>query len=177
MATSTGTAPHVPRHEPEEPHRRRWVLYTAVGLLLLALGAVMVVQFSNLRANQDAREAEQKAAELHERFVAIGIVGIDQDTIEQVLGTDGGPFCTDPTALVDATANLGAANGAAGPGVRPSVVDARRLAGDRLVVEVYCPEQLDAFDAYVDSLNLDPGSTTQDGQDGQDAGTGTQEDS
>ncbi len=31
------------------------------------------------------------------------------------------------------TANLGAANGAAGPGLRPSVLDERRLAGDRLV--------------------------------------------
>ncbi|WP_251151681.1 hypothetical protein [Cellulosimicrobium sp. Marseille-Q4280] len=162
MSSTTGTATHAPRHEPEEPRPRRWVVYTAVALVLVALGVVMIVQFSNVRANRDAREAEQKAAELHEQLVAVGIVGIDQETIEQVLGSDGGAFCTDPTALVDATANLGAANGAAGPGLRPSVVEERRLAGDRLVIEVYCPEQLDAFDEYVDSLNLTTGTTTSD---------------
>ena len=79
----------------------------------------------------------------------------------------------DPAALVEATANLGAANGAAGPGLRPSVLDERRLAGDRLVIEVYCPDQLAAFDAYVDSLDLDPGRTTEQGGEGTDATTGT----
>ena len=163
MSSTTGTATHAPRHEPEEPRPRRWVVYTAVALVLVALGVVMVVQFSNLRANRDAREAEEKAAALHEELVSIGVVGIDQQTLEQVLGSDGGVFCTDPSALVDATANLGAANGAVGPGLRPSVVDERRLAGDRLVIEVYCPEQLDAFDEYVDSLNLTASTTASEG--------------
>lgn len=156
---------HVPGHEPEPVSSRRWVTYTAVALLLVALGAVMVTVFHDVRTTRDAREAEQKATELHERFAEIGITAFSEETIADVLGDDGGGFCTDPAALVEATANLGAANGAAGPGLRPSVLDERRLAGDRLVIEVYCPDQLDEFDAYVDSLDLDPGRTTEPGSD------------
>ena len=63
--------------------------------------------------------------------------------------------------LVTAPPNLGSTSGARGPCSWPSLFDARRLAGDRLVIEVYCPEQLDDFDAYVDSLNLDENTTTQ----------------
>ncbi|MET7136145.1 hypothetical protein MT994_18770 [Cellulosimicrobium sp. MI9406] len=170
----TTTRPsHVPEHEPEPVSSKRWVTYTAAALLLVALGAVMLIVFDDVRSNRDAREAEQKAAELHEQFAAIGITAFSEETIADVLGDDGGGFCADPAALVEATADLGAANGAAGPGLRPSVLDERRLAGDRLVIEVYCPEQLAAFDAYVDSLDLDPGRTTEQGGEGTDATTGT----
>jgi type II secretory pathway pseudopilin PulG len=141
---------------------RRWVTYTAAAVLLLVLGAIMVVQFAGYQDRQDQREAEQKAATLHAAFAEIGITAFDEETIARVLGSDGGGFCTDPAALVDATANLGSTNGAAGPGMRPSVLDERRLAGDRLVIETYCPDQLEAFDDYVDSLRLDD-TTTQPG--------------
>ncbi|MGW8565975.1 hypothetical protein [Isoptericola sp. NPDC055881] len=149
-----------PSHEPEPgaPGRRRWITYTAAAILVLVLGAIMMIQFAGHQDRQDEREAEQKAATLHAAFADIGITAFSEETIARVLGSDGGGFCTDPAALVDATANLGASNGAAGPGLRPSVLDERRLQGDRLVIETYCPEQLDAFEAYVDSLNLD--STT-----------------
>ncbi|MFC7876249.1 hypothetical protein [Isoptericola sp. NPDC057391] len=158
MTTTTpGQAP-----EPGAPQRHRWIVYTAAGLLLLVLGAIMMIQFAGYQDRQDQREAEQKAATLHAAFADIGITAFSEETIARVLGADGGGFCTDPAALVDATANLGSANGAAGPGLRPSVLDERRLEGDRLVIETYCPDQLDEFDAYVDSLNLDD-STTQPG--------------
>ena len=170
----TPTRPdHVPVHEPEPSSSKRWVTYTAAALLLVALGAVMLIVFDNVRSNRDAREAEQRAAELHDRFAEIGITAFSEETIADVLGDDGGGFCTDPAALVVATANLGAANGAAGPGLRPSVLDERRLAGDRLVIEVYCPDQLDEFDAYVDSLDLDPGRTTEPGSDATEGADGT----
>jgi len=158
MATTT------PSHEPEPGvgGRRRWITYTAAAVLLLLVGAIMMIQFAGHQDRQDEREAEQKAATLHAAFADIGITAFTEETIARVLGSDGGGFCTDPAALVDATANLGSANGAAGPGIRPSVLDERRLEGDRLVIETYCPDQLDEFDAYVDSLNLDD-TTTQPG--------------
>ena len=53
------------------------------------------------------------------------------------------------------------------------MLDERRLAGDRLVIEVYCPDQLDEFDAYVDSLDLDPGRTTEPGSDATEGADGT----
>ncbi|MEL7974430.1 hypothetical protein AAG589_01080 [Isoptericola sp. F-RaC21] len=153
MATTT------PSHEPVAPARRRWITYAAAAVLLLVLGAIMMIQFAGYQDRQDEREAEQKAATLHAAFADIGITAFSQETIARVLGSDGGGFCTDPAALVDATANLGSANGAAGPGIRPSVLDERRLEGDRLVIETYCPDQLAAFDEYVDSLNLDDTTT------------------
>ena len=151
-------------HEPERgaQGRKRWITYTAAAVLLLLLGAVMMIQFAGHQDRQDEREAEQKAATLHAALADIGITSFSEETIARVLGSDGGGFCTDPAALVDATANLGSANGAAGPGLRPSVLDERRLEGDRLVIEIYCPDQLDEFDAYVDSLNLDT-TTSQEG--------------
>ncbi|SKC67121.1 hypothetical protein [Krasilnikoviella flava] len=150
-----------PSPEPgtERPDRRRWITYTAAAVLLLVLGAIMMIQFAGHQDRQDQREAEQKAATLHAAFADIGITAFTEETIARVLGSDGGGFCTDPAALVDATADLGSANGAAGPGLRPSVLDERRLEGDRLVIETYCPDQLDEFDAYVDSLNLDDTTT------------------
>lgn len=153
--------------------QRRWITYTAAAVLLLLLGAIMMIQFAGHQDRQDEREAEQKAATLHAAFADIGITAFSEETIARVLGSDGGGFCTDPAALVDATANLGSANGAAGPGLRPSVLDERRLEGDRLVIETYCPDQLDEFDAYVDSLDLDPGRTTEPGSDATEGADGT----
>ncbi|GAA3211391.1 hypothetical protein ACFP63_03415 [Oerskovia jenensis] len=159
--TSTTDGPGgLPQHEDEPGDSRRWILYTAAALLAVAVGLLMAVLYTNYHAAQDRELAEQRAAELHAEFEAIGITAFDEDQIVAVLGADGGGFCTDPAALVKATANLGSTNGATGPGSRPSLVDERRLAGDRLVIEVYCPEQLDDFDAYVDSLNLDENTTT-----------------
>ena len=170
----TTTRPsHVPEHEPEPVSSKRWVTYTAAALLLVALGAVMLIVFDDVRSNRDAREAEQKAAELHEQFAAIGITAFSEETIADVLGAEGGGGCAARAAPGEATADRAAATGAAGPGLRPSVLDERRLAGDRLVIEVYCPDQLAAFDAYVDSLDLDPGRTTEQGGEGTDPTTGT----
>ena len=150
----------LPQHEDEPGGSRRWVLYATVALLAVAVGVLMAVLYSGYRAAQDRELAEQRAAELHAKFEEIGITAFDEDQIVAVLGDDAGGFCTDPTALVQATANLGSTNGATGPGSRPSLVDERRLHGDRFVIEVYCPEQLDEFDAYVDSLTLDDSTTT-----------------
>lgn len=159
--TSTNGPDGLPQHEDEPGDSRRWIVYTAAALLAVAVGVLMAVLYNSYHANQDRELAEEQAAELHAEFEKIGITAIDEDTIVTVLGSDGGGFCTDTVALVKATANLGSGNGASGPGNRPSVVDERRLAGDRLVVQVYCPEQLDEFDVYVDSLNLDETTTNQ----------------
>lgn len=156
-----GSSEGLPQHEDEPDGNRRWIVYTAAAILAVAVGVLMAVLYSSYHANQDRELAEQRAAELHGKFEEIGITAFDEDQIVAVLGADGGGFCTDPAALVKATANLGSTNGATGPGSRPSLVDERRLAGDRLVIEVYCPEQLGEFDDYVDSLNLDENTTNQ----------------
>lgn len=149
-----------PQHE-DEPSARRWIVYTAAALIAVAVGVLMAVLYANHHANQDQELAEQRAAELHAKFEAAGITAFDEDQIVAVLGADGGGFCADPAALVDATSNLGSTNGATGPGNRQSLLDERRLEGDKLVIEVYCPDQLPAFEEYVDSLTLDSSTTNQ----------------
>jgi hypothetical protein len=46
-------------------------------------------------------------------------------------------------------------NGAAGPGIRPVIADNKALAGELLVLKVYCPNQLPDVQAFVDDLKSD----------------------
>ena len=44
-------------------------------------------------------------------------------------------------------------NGAAGPGLRPTLTDADRLLqGQLLAIGVYCPDELEDFREYVEDL-------------------------
>jgi hypothetical protein len=51
------------------------------------------------------------------------------------------------------------ANGASGPGIRPIITDERFLQGQVLIMQVYCPDEVEDFQQFVDSLELtDTGS-------------------
>ena len=43
-------------------------------------------------------------------------------------------------------------NGAAGPGMRPVIFDRRYLAGQLLILKIYCPEELPSMQSFVDKL-------------------------
>jgi hypothetical protein len=149
------------QHEPTHPSQRRWVVYTTAGLLFAGLLVVMLVIANNHQSNVDQSLAEQRAATLQSRLRDAGLAVPSTTTITQVLGSDGGAVCANPGGnLVDAVS--GAVNGAAGPGVRPTVVAQRLIQAGRIVIEVYCPDQSAAFEDYVDSLNLTD-STSDDG--------------
>ncbi len=132
--------------------RSRWVVVTAAVLLLLGIGAVLTVQFLDRESRQDSAMAQQRAQELEAGLVAMGVTGVSAQAIENRLGAEGGVLCTG--AIPGDGSGLGALNGAAGPGIRPSVIDPRLLAGERLIIEIYCPERLDAFDQAVARLDL-----------------------
>ncbi|MGC5168852.1 hypothetical protein [Luteimicrobium sp. DT211] len=148
-----------PAHEPVEP-RRGWVFYTTVGLLLAGVLLVMLVVFDNHRDNQDARQADQLAQTLQTELRNAGMIVPEQHTIEQVLGSDGGAVCADPGGHLQSLRDLNGVSGAAGPGLRPGPVVERLVDAERLVVQVYCPDELDSFDDYVGSLNLGDSTTT-----------------
>ena len=69
-----------------------------------------------------------------------------------MLADDGGAVCADPSGFLNqALARVNMANGAAGPGQRPVIVPQNVVEGERLVIEVYCPEHLDEFNEFVNS--------------------------
>jgi hypothetical protein len=148
-----------PAHEPVEAHRG-WVFYTTVGLLLAGVLIVMLVVFQNHRHNQDARKADELAQTLQTQLDDAGMTVPDQDTIVRVLGSDGGAVCADPGGSLQSLRDLNGVSGAAGPGLRPGPVVERLVDAERLVVQVYCPDELGSFDDYVDSLNLGDSTTT-----------------
>lgn len=141
--------------------RRRWPVYTAWGLLLVGLLAVMIVGFSNRQTNRDMSAADAKAAELVAAFDAAGLEPLDQDVVADVLGSDGGIACTDPEGtLAIAARRTGLENGAAGPGMRASAFPEQLLTAGRLVLETYCPEVVDDYEDFVGSLAVHEGTTT-----------------
>lgn len=141
--------------------RRRWPVYTAWGLLLVGLLAVMIVGFSNRQTNRDMSAADAKAAELVAAFDAAGLEPLDQGVVADVLGSDGGIACTDPEGtLAIAARRTGLENGAAGPGMRASAFPEQLLTAGRLVLETYCPEVVDDYEDFVGSLAVHEGTTT-----------------
>ena len=74
----------------------------------------------------------------------------------RVLGDDGGATCDDPNeALSRATLLSLLANGATGPGARPVIADSRAVKGQLLIIEIYCPDELEDFQEFVDDLKTD----------------------
>ena len=67
----------------------------------------------------------------------------DQSIIVSSLGTDGGAVCDNPAnALGRAILFDQLTNGASQVGRRPIIADPRVLAGEALILQVYCPEKL-----------------------------------
>ena len=71
----------------------------------------------------------------------------------RVLGDDGGAVCANPNkALSRATLLTQLANGASGPGARPVIADSRVVQGQVLIIQVYCPDELEEFQEFADDL-------------------------
>ncbi|HEY7630440.1 MAG TPA: amino acid permease [Thermoleophilaceae bacterium] len=139
-------------HAPEHPSHR-WLRW-GIGVLALAL---IVVGLFTYKAGKDNQEAQQKATQLTQLFKQANLpVPVDQDTITKSLGTDGGAVCEDPaSALGKAILNGVLTNGAAFVGQRAVIFDTRYLQGEALILKVYCPDKLQAFQDKVNKLKSD----------------------
>lgn len=130
--------------------RERTLIYVVVGVIVLALMVIGLVVF---RGAKDTREAQAKADELTAALAAVGVPAPPKDEIVRVLGTDGGATCEDPNAgLTRAILYSQLMNGAAGPGMRPVVFDRRYLAGQLLILKIYCPDELPSMQNFLDKL-------------------------
>jgi hypothetical protein len=131
----------------------RWV-YVLGALVLVVLVVVGFAVFSAAK-NNDA--AHQKAQQLAQEFSNAGLtVPASENEIVRSLGDDGGAICDNPaTALGKATLNDQITNGADFVGRRPVRLDPVVVQGEALVLKVYCPDKLAAFQHKIDGLKFD----------------------
>lgn len=138
--------------ETQGQRERNWIYITAC-VLLAAMGVVALIAFG---AARETREAQEKADELIAAIEDAGATAPSKDQIVRVLGDDGGATCQDPNEALSRAALLAQlANGASGPGSRPVISDSRVFQGQLLIIEVYCPEELEDFQEFVDDLKTD----------------------
>lgn len=131
--------------------RERSVIYIVVVTVLVVLAAIATILFIGNR--QEARDVD-KAQQLLDAFADAGIsVSFTPEQVAEVLGDDGGATCADPnSALARSTLLASLANGAGGPGLRPTIVESRLLKGQLLIIQTYCPDEAEEFQEFVDSL-------------------------
>ena len=128
----------------ERRHRaERW----AIGALVVLLAVLGVLIFKPAR---NTPTAQAKATQLESLFAAHHLpVPVDRHSLIAVLGSHGGSVCASPAgALNVALKDQQFYNGAAGEGARPIRASARIVEGEELVLQVYCPSKLAAFERY-----------------------------
>ena len=120
------------------------VVYWVLAAILVVLVVVGLITYG---AKEQDEQAQQIAAELTQKFEAAGLtVPADQEMIERSFGNDGGAVCANPAnALGQAVMHDMMANGASFVGRRPVIVDRSLIVGEALILETYCPEELQAF--------------------------------
>lgn len=138
--------------ETQGQRERNWIYLTA-WVLLAGMGIAALLTFG---AARETAEAQEKADELIAAIEDAGATAPSKDQIVRVLGDDGGATCEDPNEALSRAALLAQlANGASGPGSRPVISDSRVFQGQLLIIEVYCPDELEDFQEFVDDLKTD----------------------
>jgi len=138
--------------EGQDKREMNW-LYITCWILLIALVVGGLIAFN---AAASTRQANDKADQLITELKAAGARTPDKDQIVRVLGDDGGATCANPNDALSRSILLSQlTNGASGPGARPVIADSRVFKGQLLIIKVYCPDELNDFQAYVDNLKTD----------------------
>ena len=147
-------ARRTPAAEPGKPFgnlasdaRHRTVVLT-IALVLIVLAVVGVSTFKQGKNDHLARTRANRV--IHLFAVHHLPVPVDHATLVDVLGNNGGPVCANPSgALTKALQDEQLTNGAATVGVRPIRGARLVVAGEELVLQVYCPQKLAAYLDYV----------------------------
>jgi hypothetical protein len=130
------------------------VIYWIIGAVVVVLCVVGLITYSG---KKETEEAQQKAQELTQALAQAGLpVPANQDIIVRSLGSDGGAVCDNPaSALGRATLLDNLVNGASTVGRRPVIVDRSVIAGGVVILQVYCPDELEEFRDKFDDLKFD----------------------
>jgi hypothetical protein len=131
----------------------RW-LYWAVGVGVVILCVIGLITYSEQQETQDARA---KAVELTRKLDAAGLRTPDDPKVFlRTLGDDGGAVCDNPgKSYGKALLHEQLTNGADFVGRRPVIVDRDTLRGVALILETYCPDQLEHYREAIDDLKTD----------------------
>ncbi len=140
-------------HGLSDRRRHRAVLW-AIAALLVILAVVLVLVYKPAPNNS---LAQAKAHRVEALYAAHGLtVPVDDKTLISILGTNGGSVCASPTsALTKAMQDLSLANGGATVGIRPIQESRRVVEGEQIILQVYCPKQVPAFNKYVNAKRYD----------------------
>ena len=135
----------------QQSPRNRSVLYVIVSVVLVILAVWAVIAFASARQTEQAAE---KADELIQTLEDAGATATPKpEVIARVLGDDGGAVCANPNQALNRATLFGLlSNGASGPGIRPILADNAVFRGQLAIIEVYCPDELEEFQEFVDSL-------------------------
>ncbi|HEY7454947.1 MAG TPA: hypothetical protein VH683_10295 [Thermoleophilaceae bacterium] len=139
--------------EPPREDPNRW-LYWAIGGVVVVLCVIGLIAYSGKKEDEEAR---QKAQELTQKLEQAGLrAPEDEDIFVRTFGTDGGAVCDNPgDSLGKAILFDQFTNGGSQVGRRPVIVDGRLLQAQRLILETYCPDELDEFREDFDDLKTD----------------------
>jgi hypothetical protein len=125
-------------------------LYLVVAIVLIAL-----LVFASFRSQEQDSETARKADEYIAAVKEEGLTPASRETVEGLLGADGGPLCQlIGSDLGRALLKQQLANGAVGPGLRPVTVDGDLVRRGLIAIRVYCPDQLQAAEDFVAGLDL-----------------------
>lgn len=128
----------------------RRTIYIVVAVVVVILLIIGLIAFSSAKSTQ---QAEQKADQFIAALQAEGARTPTRDQVVRVLGDDGGATCDNPNeALSRGTLLSLLSNGASGPGMRPVIADSRVVRGQLLIIKIYCPDELEDFQQFVDDL-------------------------
>jgi Tfp pilus assembly protein FimT len=135
--------------ETQSKRERNWIYITAwIILAALIVGALLA-----FGSGRETRQAQEKADQLIAALEEAGASAPSQDQIVRVLGDDGGATCENPNDALNRAILLSQlSNGASGPGARPVIADSKVFQGQLLIIEVYCPDELDDFREFVEGL-------------------------
>lgn len=138
----------------EHPENTHLLLYLGAFAAFVGLAVWALVAFGHGSGD----DAQELAMELADRYSEAGLATVDVDVTTRVLGTSGGAVCqVAPNAAERGLLDMQIVNGATGPGLRPIIATRDLIEGERLVVQVYCPERLARFDEEVADLKLADG--------------------
>jgi len=130
------------------PCRCAVILMAAAVLLGLMLSGC---QYSPAK-NPDSPEALQKAQQLQEKLEEAGLPVPDTDTLVKLYGTNGGVACMYSDSEFQTYYNLAHFGNT---GRRLAYLDPSVIAYDLAVIEVYCPEKLDAYREAVEEWDTE----------------------
>jgi hypothetical protein len=133
--------------------KNNW-LYWVIGGVVVVLCIIGLFTYSEKKETQ---QAEAKAQQLTQKLEAAGLrTPEDPKVFVRTLGDDGGAICDNPgESFGKAILFDQLSNGASHVGRRPVIVDRDILRSQALILETYCPDQLEHYREAIDDLKTD----------------------